>query len=294
MSTIEMKKKAINSSINAQMKALSNNITLNKDHGPALKNLLGDGNVDEILRYLNSDKVTLTPKGHNRFSNAIQMWSHKPIHTKIEVNSQEETFKDGCLGGETYRIIPMIEEYRGTVFDSIVQEKALILKEERPNHNLSKVCTIFSIPNKLTLTYIELKGTSFFKKIFGTFPYAVAPTLEESFKLMLEWQWAYKYCENTEPVARICNEFLLAVGLDVDDQDTNPVVRSLMALPDMYVAQYLKGDDIYTSPQAPEPPLEFLLWACEKGMFTYKRNSGNDIYETCLKIKILQKKLLEI
>jgi len=294
MSTVETKRKAILTSIKNQMQALSVNIALNKDHGPALKNFLEGGNIDAIIAYLNSDKVTLTPKDHNRFSNAIQMWSHKPIDTEIEKNSQEETFKDGCLGGETYRIIPMIEEYRGTIFDAIVEEKALMLQKDRPNDNLSKVSSIFSIPDKLTLTYIELKSGSFFKKIFGTFPYAVAPTLEESFKLMLEWQWAYKYCGNTEPVAKICNEFLLAVGLDVDDQDTNPVVRSLMALPDMYVAQYLKGHDIYTSPQAPEPPLEFLLWACEKGMFDYKRNSGDDIYETCLKIKILQKKLLEI
>lgn len=230
-----------------------------------------------------------------RFRRAFQIWINKEDSEPIPANSQQEALKDICFAGPNYRISPVIEEYYGTVFDSIIENKKNLLLDNKVKEVQSKTKVIYCNSPKLTITYMEAKDDSFFSNIVGTFPYAVTHTLQELFKLMLEWQWAYKCCGNTEPIASLCNTFLTDVGLDVEKKEQDEIVASLMNLPDMYVSQYIKGNTISTEAIDPPMPLEFKLWCIENGMINTSAN--HDIlhaYQNSLKILKNKQKLNQL
>jgi hypothetical protein len=231
----------------------------------------------------------------NRLKRAFQIWVNKEVSEPIPENSQQEALKEVCFTGSNHRISPVIEEYYGTIFDSIIESKKNILSNNGTKEVQSKTKVIYCDSPNLTITYMEAKDDSFFSNIIGTFPYAMAPTLQELFKLMLEWQWAYRVCNNTEPVAKLCNTFLINVGLDFENNGKDDVVTSLMNLPDMYVAQYIKGKTISTLSVDPPMPISFKLWCIENGVIN--TSAGYEImqaYQSSLKILKNKEKLNQL
>lgn len=153
--------------------------------------------------------------------------------------------------------------------------------------------TLFHEPNVGHIIYsdsTELAG-DVMKKTMTAHPYVTAGSLHELFKQLLEWQWAKLHAGNTEPVVEWVCKVLDHVGLHVDDTE-NPVVQDLMALPDMYVAQYIKTG-MRTGHPIEEPPCpeSFSIWAKEMSMMEipdnyYKRNPRlADLYKNCILYK---------
>lgn len=90
-----------------------------------------------------------------------------------------------------------------------------------------------------------------------------AKTLQEVFKLMLEWDFAYTELGNRELVAESCHG--MVISLEIPNDIKNWL---LSELPDEKVAKFIKGD-----PNANEPALrsavpdltdEFNTWVCGK------------------------------
>ena len=127
-----------------------------------------------------------------------------------------------------------------------------------------------------------------------THPYVAACSLHELFKLLLEWQWAVLYAENTEMVGQIVCEFLGHLGLHVDDVDSNPVVRDLMSLPDMQVAQYIKTGECTLLETEPEMPLSFRLWAAENSLMEAPTPLLADLYKACVSYKRAESSLARL
>jgi hypothetical protein len=64
-----------------------------------------------------------------------------------------------------------------------------------------------------------------------------------------------------------------------------------MQLPDMQIAQYFKTGTCSLPEIAPPEPVEFKLWAAKIGIFNLHKREFADMYEICLRIKILKTKL---
>lgn len=148
---------------------------------------------------------------------------------------------------------------------------------------------------KIIFTQVDsVIGAGFVPKGQMTHPYTAACSLHELFKLLLEWQWAVLYAENTETVGQIACEFLDHLGLHVDDVDSNPVVRDLMILPDMQVAQYIKTGECSLLETEPEMPLSFRLWAAENNIMQTPTPLLAQLYQDCVSYKKIESDLARL
>jgi len=86
------------------------------------------------------------------------------------------------------------------------------------------------------ITYIEINDLELEKQAFVD-PQNCARTLQELFRLMLEWEWAYLELGNNEEIARVAHELL-------DDLDMPAGVREWVwsNVPESRVFRYLRGD----------------------------------------------------
>jgi len=174
------------------------------------------------------------------------------------------------------------EDYKTVVLDNIEDYLSMI----------QKYIPVFHEPGMAYILYIQLDNSvvdcedgGLIAQTSTIHPYAGSSTLHELFKLMLEWQWAYIHADSTEPAALKSNEVLTHLGLNVDDEDSNEVVRDLMALPDQQVAQYFKTGTCSTNLDDPEMPLSFRLWAAENNLMEEPRPILAQLYKDCVSYK---------
>jgi hypothetical protein len=85
------------------------------------------------------------------------------------------------------------------------------------------------------VTYIEIDDRELEKQAFID-PQNCARTLQELFRLMLEWQWAYAELGNTEEIAKVANDLINDLNMPDD-------VREWLwnEVPESRVFRYLKG-----------------------------------------------------
>ena len=133
------------------------------------------------------------------------------------------------------------------------------------------------------------------KTLSSIHPHIVAHTLHELFKILLEWQWAYHELGNREDAAVWSNAALLSMGLDVRNAESDPVVRDLMALPDMYVAKFLLGDtNIAVQNTDPEVPITFKFWAAKKDIISFYKKEHANLYVDLISLQQNINKLAEL
>ena len=126
-------------------------------------------------------------------------------------------------------------------------------------------------------------------------PHIVAHTLHELFKILLEWQWAYHELGNREDIAVAANNALLSMGLDVRNADSHSVVKDLLTLPDMHVAQFLMGNTNITMPDTdPIVPNSFKFWAAKKDIIKFYKREHATLYTDLVNLQQHIVKLQEI
>lgn len=235
---------------------------------------------DDILQNIGS-MFTLFPTPKVRFRYGFRVWK------SIAISDQPDHWMaPTCSSTDTHMNIPMDELYGRSEFKDILMNTGFL--EKIVNH-----VVLYNIPGGSSIIYNELTPGSehLIKQYQMIHPYPGAPSLHELFKLLLEWQWAYKYADSREPMAEVANELLTSLGLDIDQKDSIEPVKSLMLLPDMQVAQFFKTGTCSLPEVAPPEPLEFKLWVVKTGLFNMHKKEFADIYELALRVKILKTKL---
>ena len=153
------------------------------------------------------------------------------------------------------------------------------------------ITAILQSSSVVSLMVLAFVGAGIIQKLQMTHPYTAACSLHEFFKLLLEWQWALLYADNDEPAAQLASDVLDHFELHVDEVDSNEVVRDLMGLPDMQVAQYVKTGECALNQVTPEMPLSFKLWATTNQVMEEPRPILAQLYIDCVSYKNIEKDL---
>jgi hypothetical protein len=181
-----------------------------------------------------------------------------------------------CTANQNYFAMFM-EEYYGKkdLLENYISSKK---KEDNPVKNdnsralgfVAKHDVLIKIDGVGLLIYTEATSKhhqeidieEFIKNRLMVHPYCASPSVHEFFRLLLEWQWAYKFLESREIMATVANDFLTILGLNVDDE-TNEVVRCLLNIPDQQVAQYIKTGHAELNENPVDCPEIFYNWTKE-------------------------------
>ena len=281
MSILEARKKVLEKNIDTEKSNIKRLAIAIKNIHPVVFDLANIGDVDSLINYLDSDQFLDLPNFPHRYRRGITLWKKSP-------SKQQHFMHDTCNTNEKYMDTPVEDLYDKSIYQQRLMRSGFL--DAFANHKV-----VIEKENLFAITYTESNDEDLIVDITTLHPHCITHTVHEMFKALLEWQWAYCELGSEEPMAVFCNEVLVSLGLNYKDEETNPVIKSLISLPDMYIAQFLAGNPVIRpSITDPEEPLEFKLWSSKMGMYSYKRSSCNDIYEACLKVKILQKKLLQI
>lgn len=105
-------------------------------------------------------------------------------------------------------------------------------------------------------------------------PQCITHTLHELFRLIIEWAWCYRNCENTEPIAIHCDTLLreLQMPLNVREELINLV-------PDQAVSKFIKNNihALEVLETDPECPSSFNEWISDIYLKYKRRNIGDPL-----------------
>jgi hypothetical protein len=210
----------------------------------------------------------------NRFNKIYRLWASCP-----KENHTDHWMYPLCSSTETHLPRTMDElygreDYRTIVLDHINDFLSMIQKH----------LTLFHDPDVgyIIYTQVDEKGDGLLRRTSMIHPYFGSATLHEFFKLMLEWQWAKIHTGSVEPAAEAADTLLSHFGLNVDNAESDPVVRDLMQLPDQQIAQYFKTGSCVLSEEEPDMPLSFRLWATENNLMEEPRPRLAQLYRACV------------
>lgn len=232
--------------------------------------------VQSLIDFIPSMVKVIEDGDPVRFHGGYRLWGSVP----------KESYPDHwmyplCSTTQTYMPIPLDELQGSEGFKSSVMEHT----DSDFLRMIEKHFTLFEYEGCAQIIFTQVDsdtGTGFMHKGHMTHPYTAACSLHELFKLLLEWQWAVLHAENTETVGQVACDFLDHLGLHVDDQGSNPVVRDLMSLPDMQVAQYVKTGECSLVETEPEMPVSFRLWALENNLLEAPQPLLAQLYQDCV------------
>ena len=154
-----------------------------------------------------------------------------------------------------------------------------ILPEGISRENIIRKEHVAAELGSFVIASYQFNEMSLSKTLSSIHPHIVAPTLHEIFKILLEWQWAYYELNNTEDIAAWANAALVSMGLDVRESENNSVIKDLMDLPNMYVAQFLNGETNISLPDIDPPtPNSFKFWAAKKDIIKFYKKEHATLY----------------
>lgn len=279
--SIDLKKKSINNSIQEEFSAMKVLCLKNGYDDNTIKLLLDNQDVDNLIAHLDSDNCLMLKHFPYRYRRGITLWRKAP-------SNNQHFMHETCNTNITYMDTPVEDLYDRSLYQDRLIGSGFLF-------SLSNHRVIIEKPDLFAITYTESTDQNMIVDVTSIHPHCITHTVHEMFKLMLEWQWAHHELSSEEPMAIFCNEVLLSIGLDYRNEQSDPVVKGLMQLPEMYVAQFLAGNTVIKPTfHDPEEPLEYKLWASKKNIYSYKRDKYHDLYEACIRIKILENKLSQI
>lgn len=214
-----------------------------------------------------------------RFRGGYRLWASMP-----RVDHPDHWMNALCSSTETHLPMTVDELYGREDFKSAMfgHTGADFLRM------VEKHLTLFHQEGVAHILYTQVDsdvGGGLLEKLHLTHPFVAAFSLHELFKLLLEWQWALVYADSTEPAAQLASDVLDYFGLHVDAADSNKVVRDLMSLPDMYVAEYFKTGACSLNEVTPDMPLSFKMWVAKNGLMEAPQPLLAELYEYCVAYK---------
>lgn len=112
------------------------------------------------------------------------------------------------------------------------------------------------------------------RPLLDVHPQCAAHTIEELFRLIIEWAWAYTELGNAEPMAESCHNVLKILQMPLE------VRQALIdSVPEQAVARYLRGDQeaLNVADSDPGPVPAFSQWMSQKYKTYAKRQKNNPL-----------------
>jgi hypothetical protein len=215
-----------------------------------------------------------------RFTGAYGLWSSIP-----KAGNEAHWMHDLCSATDSYMLFPIDELYGRTDLYDALQD----------NDFLGPILlhvVVYHQPNLAAIAYTEINATTH-RRLNNFHPYFSSPTLHEFLKLLMEWQWALYFADNSEPMAVLSDNVLKTLNLDVRNED-DPIVSFLMSLPDQQVFQYMKIGSCQHNDEEPPASDAFRIWALKKGFVKGGHSALGDAYEKCLMLRQVKAKLAEL
>lgn len=212
----------------------------------------------------------------NRFNRGYQLWASGP---KVESHFMYET----CTTRDSHMNYPISEDYGNDNFLSTLDSGGMF-------DTLTKHDNLIVVDGLFAITYTETRDKDLFRNIVNLHPFCAGHTIHELFKLMMEWQWAYDVLGSQEPMAKLCNAALHHMGISYSDN--SEVTTSLMSLPDSFIAQYVKSEEMGAPINDPKQPAAFKLWLVDKGIMNFSRVEWANLYANCVNIQKMEEKLI--
>lgn len=105
-------------------------------------------------------------------------------------------------------------------------------------------------------------------------PQCVAHTIQELFRLIIEWAWCYRNLNAIEPMAVYCDSLLRHLQMPLNVR--NDIISTV---PDQAVSRYLSGDQdsLTIMDSDPDCPESFYYWIMEQYKKYPKRNLGDQL-----------------
>lgn len=232
--------------------------------------------LDDTSRLLEQLDISFSRQNTaNRFNRAYQLWASVP---KLEGHFMYDT----CTARDTHMNCPISEEYNTDEFRILLDASGMF-------DTLTKHDNLIVVDGMFAITYTETTDKDLFRNLRDLHPFCVAHTIHELFKLMMEWQWAYDVLESREPMAVLSNNALGYLGIKYSD--ASEVVADVMSLPDSFVAQFIKGNDMAVPQVDPRQPDSFKLWLIDKGIMNFSRVEWANLYSHCVNIERMEEKL---
>lgn len=185
-----------------------------------------------------------------------------------------------CSTANSYMNIPIEELYGRTTFWDLISSTGFLdrVDDHRVlcvNEGVSSI--IYNNTNGVTVDEFQMMH-----------PYSAASSLHELFRLLLEWQWARLYADNTEPMSSLADQTLTSMGLHIDQQDEPGIVQDLMSLPDMQVSRYIAGQDVVVNAEDVLCPPSFREFVATSGFFRFNELYLEDLpHNEVMKLKDL-------
>jgi hypothetical protein len=195
-----------------------------------------------------------------------------------------------------YMEIPIDELYGRTEFQDILTDSDNYthgVVPSMPLHKVTKTDSMYSKNGEYSIVYFESEDVELIENIKNIHPYYAAHTMHELFRLLLEWQWAYKYTNNTEPMAVLSNTVLTDMGISIEKTDVEPT-DFLSSMPDMYISQFIKGITLSSQDIDPSQSVGFKLWSVNNGPFSFENREYAALYENILFLKKTKQKIDEL
>jgi len=200
-------------------------------------------NLDYVILSNNIYEKKIHP---NRMLRAFYIWS-------ITDDNSSSIFHDAC-SVKDYSIINLEAVTHGTK-----NAQNLIIDNNNKYKKILNHVKIIDIEPISCITYQEFaeEDKDTFREISKIHPQCSARTIQELFRLIIEWAYAYRAFENNEPAALLCDKILRSLQMPIEVRN-----ELLDEIPPQYVARFILNDElaIYEREVDPELPEKFKEW----------------------------------
>jgi hypothetical protein len=226
-------------------------------------------------------------------SNGIKAAGEYRIFVNVAKDKHPDHWMDGqCVTAKRYVDIPVDEFYDNPRYINLGNSSG-VLPDENGIYSEVPITTIARKYGVFTLFFTKGNVPYSTEKDFKLIhPYFSSYSLHGMMKLLLEWQWAYLFCDNREKMAILSNDTLDYLGLNVADQNSK-VVSDLIDLGDMQVAGYIKNGYSEVNDDNWDVPVSFALWLLDNEKIDSRiLMKDSDIFNNSRRLRKLLRKVI--
>jgi len=200
----------------------------------------------------------------NRLLRNFYLWK---VEEKSNSNSQ---FMDACTSTK-YNLIDLEEITHST---NQFQELVISKNENNKYINIYNHVKVVDVEPLGCITYQNYSNEQIPKIMNLIHPHCCARTIHEMFRLIIEWAFAYRIFNNTEPIAELCDSILRCVQMPLEIR-----TKLLEEVPAQVVERFIRGDvnACLEDEQDPPMPENFKYWISDVYRNFYPAVSG--LYE---------------
>lgn len=229
--------------------------------------------IDNVDEYLNVP----IDNNLNRLNYEFRVWI-----SRFKDEEFDNSIKNMYIVDDKFSLLPVENLYGTDIF-------TMKLKNTAEKNIGSEDIVLFTIRNnilytnnKASITVSQFKSQSIHKDLMMIHPFS-SPSLHELLKLLMEWQWCFYNLHSNEPMSIISNDLLISLGLDVRNAGHDPIVDSIMSLPDQQVATFLKQGVSSIGSQSIKCPTLLKAWLIKRGILNILDVEISRLVHMCLK-----------